>query len=187
MGSKVNIIILVGLPKSGKSLYAGHLKKLHGEECEIICRDKIRHALHLEDYIQNKETEVTIIEDVMVKHAVINHNKYVVIDACHMSVDRITRWHTIINDGNFKKMILEKYDISEINIEYHHISTPKEKCQLNCMGNETLIDACERMCRLDRIIPLMQFLVVKGYTKINIIIGQDSETVIKREYHTAQG
>jgi predicted kinase len=87
------LILTVGLPRSGKSTWArqqGH---------PIVSRDAIRLALHGQSYIQERENEVTIIENLMVKALFLAGHDTVIIDACHASRKRRIRWVEALDSG----------------------------------------------------------------------------------------
>lgn len=82
------VILTVGLPRSGKSTWA---KK---QGLPIVNRDSIRLAFHGQAYIQECEDMITIIEDCMVRALFLAGHDKVIIDACHTTQKRRDRWRS---------------------------------------------------------------------------------------------
>lgn len=80
------LILMVGLPRSGKSTWA----KRQG--FPIVNRDAIRLALHGQTYIQEAESIITPIEEYMVKALFLAGHETVIVDATHTTENRRQRW-----------------------------------------------------------------------------------------------
>ncbi|QSF43440.1 AAA family ATPase [Paenibacillus tianjinensis] len=104
------LIMLAGLPGSGKGLYAEGLSV--NENAKILSSDNIRVELCGNEDCQDKNTEVF---ELLYKRAKehLNNNKNVVIDATNISSKR-----RIHNVGEFKKHVLE----------CHYLDTPFGIC-----------------------------------------------------------
>ena len=84
------LIILVGLPRSGKTTVAKKLaKKL---DAPVVNPDSIRLALHGQRFVKEAEPTVWYLADMMVK----SHFQYgydtVILDATNTTKDRRDRW-----------------------------------------------------------------------------------------------
>jgi predicted kinase len=84
--TKKKLIILIGLPYSGKSTWAKE------QTYPIVNRDSIRLALHGQRYIREAESFVSAIEEVMVKSLFLAGHDTVIVDACHTTEKRRLRW-----------------------------------------------------------------------------------------------
>ena len=121
------LILMVGLPRSGKSTWA----KTTGYP--IVNRDSIRLALHGEAYLQKAESLVTIIEDCMVEALILAGHDKIIIDACHTTPKRRERW---LNSDKW-------------NIEYKVIPTIATVCLIRAKENNRpeLIPIIEHMAK----------------------------------------
>ena len=119
-----NLILTVGLPRSGKSTWA--LKQGH----PIVNRDAIRLALHGQAFIGQAEDMVTAIETYMVKSLFEAGHDNVIVDATHLKQKYVKRWHY----GNWE-------------VKTKLFDTPKEVCieRAKNDGKEYLIPIIEKM------------------------------------------
>ena len=80
------LVLTVGLPRSGKSTWA------HQQNCPVVNRDAIRLALYHQPYIQQAEDMVSAIEMYMVRALFIAGHKKVILDATHLKEKYRKRW-----------------------------------------------------------------------------------------------
>lgn len=125
MGNKL-LILLVGLPRSGKSSWAAN----HG--APVVCPDNIRLALHGQAFIASAEGIVWEIAYLMADALFRSGHEEVIIDATNISEKRRDVWRKKFPD----------YDV-----ECEYISTSKEECIKRAKedGREDLIPVIERM------------------------------------------
>jgi predicted kinase len=96
------LILMVGLPRSGKSTWA----KRQG--FPIVNRDAIRLAVHGWAYIQRAEAIITPIEEYMVKALFLAGHDKVIVDATHTTEERRKRWEELGYDVHLQIMKLDK-------------------------------------------------------------------------------
>lgn len=84
--SNKKLILMVGLPRSGKSTFA----KYAG--CPIVSRDAIRMTLGCYPFCRDREGEVTQMENFMVDTLFNAGHDAIVIDACHVRKAQRERW-----------------------------------------------------------------------------------------------
>lgn len=111
------LIILQGLPASGKSTYAKKLVNENPENTVIVNRDSIREGLG-KYWIPSRENLVTIIEDSMIIES-LKKGYNVIVDATNLNTKTIAKFENYRNDCD--------YDIELI---YKHFETPLWKCVL---------------------------------------------------------
>jgi predicted kinase len=123
MGGR-QLIMMIGLPRSGKSTEA--LKMGH----PIVCPDAIRLALHGHSYIQKTEPLVWAIAHTMVEALFEAGHKVVVLDVCNNTKKRRDEWRS--------KTYLRVF---------HPITTSADECikRAESGGREELIPIIERM------------------------------------------
>lgn len=183
MGKISKVIILIGLPGSGKSSYCKQLNELYNN-VRIINRDKIRLSHHYQAYDQSKEDEITMIENVMVKNSIID-NKLTVIDACHMSGERLEGWTKLLTTEKFVHMVRDVYGIDKIQIDYVYVETDVERCKEN--RSKLYHKVIDRMSTPERIVEVKSFLGNNSpYTLVTLIKckcgkGMDERVVLKEE------
>lgn len=88
MGSMRTLILMVGLPRSGKSTKA--LEMCH----PIVCPDAIRLAIHGHEYIQKTEPLVWAIAHTMVEALFEAGHEAVILDACNNTKKRRDEWRS---------------------------------------------------------------------------------------------
>ena len=108
------IILTCGLPRSGKSTWSIE------QSYPVVNRDSIRLALYNQPYIQEMESFVSNIEEVMVKSLFNAGHKIIIIDATHLKQKYIDYW-------NNKYNVFIKYFFTKIEIcKERAINTNKE-------------------------------------------------------------
>lgn len=110
LGNDRRLILMVGLPRSGKSTKATELSRKYGYP--IVSGDAIRKALHGHRFIQEAEPMVHTIAEIMARALFHAGHDTIIIDECNVTKKRRKRW---IN--NF-----------DCRTEYIHINTPMEIC-----------------------------------------------------------
>jgi predicted kinase len=122
---KPRLILLVGLPRSGKSTWAA------GQNHPVVSRDAIRIQLHGRPFFPEHEDEVSQIEEQSVRDLIAAGHRTVIIDATHFRQEYIDRWKT-----------------GEWTIETRLFSTPRSLCirrAKNC-GRPDLVEVINWMC-----------------------------------------
>jgi len=82
------LIMMVGLPRSGKSTLARELKH------PIVCPDSIRLALHGQPFIGLAEPFVWAIAKVMVRSLFLSGHEQVILDATNVTRERRDAWRS---------------------------------------------------------------------------------------------
>lgn len=82
------LVLMIGLPRSGKSTLANKMGY------PIVSRDAIRMALHGKPFLPEAEQIVTSIEEYMVRSLFIAGHNTVVVDACHVQRRQRDRWRS---------------------------------------------------------------------------------------------
>ncbi len=124
--AKPTLILLIGLPRSGKSTWAA------AQNHPVVNRDAIRLNLHGSAWRPEAEDEVSRIEEQQVRRLTAAGHSTVIIDATHFMQRYIDRWKT-----------------GEWTIRTRVFSTPRSVCIRRARenGRPDLIDAIEMMCR----------------------------------------
>jgi len=104
------ILLLVGLPASGKSTYAFDLMKRE-RRWKRVSRDDIRLMLDGVEFDPKNESFVTKIEDASVE-AVLRAGYDVIIDATHLNVQSRNKWLQFAAHFGDVKIISKNFDIS---------------------------------------------------------------------------
>ena len=107
------LIILQGLPASGKSTYAKKLVNENPEDTVIVNRDSIREGLG-KYWVPSRENLVSNIEDFMIIEALkLNYN--IIVDAVNLNPKTIAKFELYRNNFNLQLI-------------YKHFETPLWKC-----------------------------------------------------------
>lgn len=143
------LIILVGLPRSGKTTWA----KAQGHP--IVNRDAIRLALHGQAFILEAEAMVTAVEELMVTALFRAGHDTVIVDATHITLERRLRWTKSSTCPNM-----------DWNTKYEIFSTPPEVCTVRAVkdGREDLIPIIDKMytkCDVPQIVGVGKILYTK--------------------------
>lgn len=108
MEPKKTLLMMVGLPRSGKSTVARNLALSHGYA--VVNRDAVRLALHGMRFLPLAEPIVAAITVIMVRALFMFHDT-VVLDECNVSEKRRKEW---LNNG--------------WEVAYYLVDTPKDVC-----------------------------------------------------------
>ncbi len=120
------LILLVGLPYSGKSTWANQ------QAAPIVCPDSIRLALHGQRFVSEAEPFVWAIAKTMAKSLFFSEHQRVIIDATNTTEKRRSFWR----DDMW-------------NIAFHHIDTSVEICleRARAINDISIIPVIERMAK----------------------------------------
>lgn len=120
------LIIMVGLPRSGKTTWATQ------QNLPIVSKDAIRIALHGQRFLPEAEELIDTLSTYMVKSLFLAGNKTVIVDECHNTEKRRKKW------------LSDKWKI-----EYKIIPTTEEECIRRATKENDLeiILVIERMSR----------------------------------------
>lgn len=123
---KSRLILLVGLPRSGKSTWAA------GQDCPVVSRDTIRLKLHGKAFLPDSEDAVSRIEELAVRQLRAEGHPAIILDSTHFRQEYIDRW-----------------DTDEWEIETKYFNTPRSICieRARSSGRTDLIDVINMMCR----------------------------------------
>lgn len=118
------LIVMVGLPRSGKSTWAR--KQNH----PIVSKDAIRLALHGYPFLKEAEEFIDVLCTYMVKSLFLAGHNTVIVDECHNTEKRRIRW----KNDNWK-------------VVFQIIPTTKEECIKRAVKENdlTIIPVIERM------------------------------------------
>jgi adenylate kinase family enzyme len=124
------LIMMVGLPRSGKSTQAQEISYKLG--CPIVNRDSVRLALHGMRFLPEAEQMVAAIVKIMVKALFLAGHSNIVLDECNQTVKRRREWFS-----------------DNWSTEFVYIDTPVEICQQRAIetGQEDLIPVITRMAK----------------------------------------
>lgn len=124
------LILIVGLPRSGKSTRAREMTiRLNAP---IVNPDAIRRAIHGEAYIQTAEPHVWATAFTMVRSLFLAGHDTVIVDGCNNTKKRRREWKCY--DGLWE-------------IATHSIDTSVSECLKRAKGNSQISSVIERMYR----------------------------------------
>jgi predicted kinase len=134
MNNKNILIVMIGIPASGKSTWAKEIKKDYDADCHVVSRDEIRFSMDgfsTERYF-NQEKKVY---DIYIKNIVesLHKNKITIADATHISL------------GSREKLFhyITKADKT---LEYNVIYAYADTCEKECIERNSYRD-------IDKIVP----------------------------------
>ena len=125
------LIVLVGLPRSGKSTWAKGQK-----DAPIVCPDAIRYALHGQRFAPEAEEHVFAIAKTMVRALFLAGHKRVIVDATNTTKKRRDFWKNQPSDGKASWVV-----------EFVLIATPAVVCKQRATaeGDEAILPVIDRM------------------------------------------
>ncbi len=89
------LIVMVGLPRSGKSTWAKASQEARG--APIVCPDAIRLALHGMRFLKIAEPMVWAIAGIMVRALFLAGHSTVIVDGCHVKRSQRDRWQAPVD------------------------------------------------------------------------------------------
>ena len=118
------LIVMVGLPRSGKTTYESKL------QCPIVSPDAVRYALHGQAFVADAEEMVWAISKYMAKALFIAGHARVVVDATNTTRKRRDFWKS----GTWKR-------------DFRVIDTSRDECikRAHSDGRPELVPIIERM------------------------------------------
>jgi predicted kinase len=118
------LIMTIGLPRSGKSTWAGQ------QNVPVVNPDSIRLVIHGKAFDQAYERQVWEVAHIMVKSLFLAGHKTVILDATNVTHKRRSEWFD------------DTYDV-----KYKIFNTPKDECIKRAISSKTeyLIPVIERM------------------------------------------
>ena len=121
---KPTLVLMVGLPRSGKSYCAKRMKH------PIVCPDAIRLALHGQQFVASAEPMVWAVAKLMVASLFEAGHLIVILDACNGTKKRRAEWA----NESYRRVYLT-------------VPTPLEECatRARAEGRENLLPIIERM------------------------------------------
>lgn len=114
------VVLLRGLPGSGKSSYSKELMKQGGNFYRVN-RDHIREMLYFSDWRGKREAMVVQIEKDIVSHLLTVVESNVIIDDCNLSPKHLDMWQDFVTD------LAVDHEMT-INLEQHWMDTTMEEC-----------------------------------------------------------
>lgn len=107
---KLKLLILSGIPGSGKSTWARKFIKTNSKEWVIVNRDSIRDMLGIY-WIPKRENLVTIIEENMIT-AALSEGFNVIVDATNLNPKTIARWNELVAKFDNVEIETKEFKIS---------------------------------------------------------------------------
>lgn len=128
---ELTLLILVGLPRSGKTTFAHWLSEKTNSP--IVCPDSVRKAIHGKGFDKNFEWLVWGMMPAMIKSLFISGHRSVIIDACNVSRKRRDEWTWKLGEEYAK--------------EFFYFDTPVNECKDRAIkyNQLELVDAIDRM------------------------------------------
>lgn len=127
------LIMMVGLPRSGKTTRALKLAKKYG--APIVNPDSIRKVIHGENFRLASEPIVWGIAKTMVSALFLAGHDCVIVDACNITRERRNEWRYHINS------VLSESCVFELQV----IATPVSICRDRAVNESSLLEAINRM------------------------------------------
>lgn len=128
-----SIIIMVGLPGSGKSYVAKRIhKSIPGSA--IVNRDAIRLSVHGKAFDKAREDDITKIERIMASSLLLSGTRVLIVDNCNLK----SRWRKFWEDLG---------RASGMEVRYGVVRRSLSECTDICLekGGQVLADVCNSM------------------------------------------
>lgn len=127
--SSGTIIVMVGLPRSGKSTWA------RGTGLPIVSPDAIRLALHGVRYLETAERWVWAIAKTMARALLLAGHETIVVDNCCVTHRQRQEW-------------VEEFGAQHV-IRFRHVDTPESECivRARALHDDVIVPVIERMAR----------------------------------------
>jgi predicted kinase len=128
MNEVKTLIVLVGLPRSGKSTWSKHMSWTYG--WPVVNRDSVRLALHGKRFLPEAEGMVAEVTRLMVKALFIAGHATVILDECNVTEKQREEWQNPL-----------------WTVKYKYVDTPKETCIARAIADNDaeIIPVIERM------------------------------------------
>ncbi len=133
----LRLILMVGLPRSGKSTRAAELS--NALKAPIVNPDAVRYAIHGKPFIATAEPFVWATTKTMAAALFLAGHTDVIVDACNNTKKRRDEWKFVARD-------YEKAHGTSIEVVFETVDTPASVCLERVQDdNEHLIPIIERM------------------------------------------
>lgn len=94
------LIMMSGLPASGKSTFAKDIAKKDGNTIRVN-RDLLREMLHFDVYSSKNEVDVVDVETLITKHF-LDKGVNVIVDDCNLNPKNLEMWKRVAKENNHK-------------------------------------------------------------------------------------
>ncbi len=134
VNNKQEIIVMVGLPLSGKSTVVDNMVKTpFSDHFTIVCPDDVRMALYGQEYVKTGEKFVWATVDVMIRSLLLR-GQSVIVDATNKSKWERQQWYKLAQEFGIPLRII-------------HVSTSAKECVRRAeeSGRTEMIEVIERM------------------------------------------
>ena len=125
---KKELILTVGLPRSGKSTWAKE------QDCPVVNPDSIRLAIHGQRYAADAEDYVWAVTYTMAKALFLSGHTRVIVDATNNTPARRERWLRKLHDTNICDSVY-----------YKLFSTSEQECIRRAGNDDEMIYVIKRM------------------------------------------
>jgi predicted kinase len=114
------VILMKGLPGSGKSTHAKELMRGGGNFYRVN-RDHLREMLYFTEFRGNRERMVIDIEQQIVQKLLLDYGSNVIVDDCNLGQKHHDMWKNFLEGEQFSAL-------RPINLETKFVDTPLEEC-----------------------------------------------------------
>lgn len=131
MSKAKQLVLTVGLPRSGKTTWA--MKQW----CPVVCPDAIRLAFHGQAFLPEAEPMVWVMAKYMVRSLFLAGHTRVVVDATHVSAKRRKFWIDVLPSAENLEVVLQAF------------YTDPEICKERALetGHPELLEVIDRMAK----------------------------------------